>query len=58
MDCSIARVLPSLQEIVDILPQTSLTIIPNCGHTPHIERPEEVAAAIIDFVGKISAKEA
>jgi pimeloyl-ACP methyl ester carboxylesterase len=34
----------------DILPDSDLKIIPNCGHTPHEECPTETIPAIVDFL--------
>lgn len=33
-----------------ILPNGKLVWVPNCGHVPHLEKPEETAGAIADFL--------
>jgi pimeloyl-ACP methyl ester carboxylesterase len=36
------------------LPQSQLIWVPNCGHVPHLEKPEITAAAILAFIGSAS----
>lgn len=33
------------------LPQSKLVWVPNCGHVPHLEKPEITAEAILAFIG-------
>jgi pimeloyl-ACP methyl ester carboxylesterase len=35
-----------------LLPDAELVTIPGAGHSPHLERPDEFAALLRDFVGK------
>jgi pimeloyl-ACP methyl ester carboxylesterase len=38
------------QRFVDEMPNARLTMIPECGHVPHLEKPEVAAKAIADFI--------
>jgi pimeloyl-ACP methyl ester carboxylesterase len=40
------------------LPDAVIRQIPDCGHLPHVEKPNSVAKLILDFVGEVSNKEA
>ncbi|XP_034907116.1 alpha/beta hydrolase domain-containing protein VTE7 isoform X3 [Populus alba] len=40
------------------LPDAVIRQIPDCGHLPHVEKPNSVAKLILDFVGEDSNKEA
>jgi pimeloyl-ACP methyl ester carboxylesterase len=33
------------------IPQSKLVWVPNCGHVPHLEKPEFTAGAILEFLG-------
>ena len=48
------RVLPISQarEASDRLQQSSLELIPNCGHLPHVEHPDRFVAAFDRFLGE------
>jgi pimeloyl-ACP methyl ester carboxylesterase len=35
----------------DAIPQSKLVWVPDCGHVPHLEKPEFTAEMILDFVG-------
>ncbi|MCY0881266.1 MAG: alpha/beta hydrolase [Firmicutes bacterium] len=35
-----------------ILPHSTLTILPECGHLPHLEKPEAVNALLADFLAQ------
>ena len=37
-----------------LLPRARLTVFDRCGHLPPIERPDEYATLIVDFMGKAS----
>ena len=47
------RVFPESQarEAVARLPQGSLAVIPDCGHMPHVERPERFLGVLRGFIG-------
>ena len=32
------------------LPHGRLAVLPDCGHLPHVERPRETTAALVDFL--------
>ncbi|MBD1917143.1 MULTISPECIES: alpha/beta hydrolase [Cyanophyceae] len=36
------------------IPNSKLVWIPNCGHVPHLEKPQETAAAIAPFVAQLA----
>ncbi|MBW4460235.1 MAG: alpha/beta hydrolase [Nodosilinea sp. WJT8-NPBG4] len=36
------------------IPNSKLVWIPNCGHVPHLEKPQETAAAIAPFVTQLA----
>ena len=40
------------------LPNATICQIPDCGHLPHVERPNSVAKLIVDFVHEDCYKEA
>ena len=42
------------QDAVSRLPQGHLALIPDCGHLPHIERPELFSAELSHFLTKVS----
>ncbi|HZC84090.1 MAG TPA: alpha/beta fold hydrolase [Rubrobacter sp.] len=48
------RVFPQSQakEAVAQLPEGSLTLVPECGHMPHVECPDFFLAALEDFLGE------
>lgn len=35
---------------VEEMPNARLVWVEECGHVPHLEQPDETAAAIVDFV--------
>jgi len=35
------------------LPDAELVVIPNCGHVPHEERPEQFLQSVIDFLAEL-----
>lgn len=43
------------QAAVSRLQQGRLTLIPDCGHLPHVERPEMFTAALSQFVAEVAA---
>ena len=47
------RVFPSSQgrDAASRLPKGSLALIPECGHMPHVERPDRFVAALDEFFG-------
>jgi 2-hydroxy-6-oxonona-2,4-dienedioate hydrolase len=51
------RVFPPYQarDAVARLPKGSLALVPDCGHMPHIERPEAFVAALEEFLGPRSS---
>ena len=48
------RVLPPAQarEAMARVPDGSLELIPDCGHLPHVERPDHVAKILVPFLGE------
>jgi pimeloyl-ACP methyl ester carboxylesterase len=48
------RVFPQSQakQAVAQLPEGSLTLVPECGHMPHVECPDHFLAALDDFFGE------
>ena len=40
------------KEAVARLPEGSLTLVPGCGHMPHVECPERFLAALGCFLGE------
>jgi pimeloyl-ACP methyl ester carboxylesterase len=34
----------------DLIPSSSLEIIPECGHLPHVEKAQEFTARVVDFI--------
>ena len=43
------------QRIAAAAPQASLTVLPNCGHLPHLEYPEVWNAAVLELLKEASA---
>jgi len=43
------------QRIVAAAPQATLTVLPNCGHLPHLEFPEIWNAAVLEMLKEASA---
>jgi 3-oxoadipate enol-lactonase len=43
------------REIHDAIAGSRFTVIPDCGHTSIVERPEEVAAAVRPFLAEVDA---
>jgi pimeloyl-ACP methyl ester carboxylesterase len=35
-----------------LIPNAKLTVIPSAGHSVHIEKPEETAKMVLEFLGK------
>jgi pimeloyl-ACP methyl ester carboxylesterase len=35
---------------VDLLPRGRLSMFPDCGHLPHVERPDQFAAVLADWL--------
>jgi len=48
------RVFPRSQakEVVAQLPEGSLSLVPECGHMPHVECPDHFLAALDNFLGE------
>ena len=44
-----------LQRFVDEMPDAKLTYVDQCGHVPHLEKPEVAADAIAEFLGDFLA---
>eukprot|EP01041_Mallomonas_annulata_P005590 gene5590-11273_t len=38
-------------KFLDILPNAKLTVVEECGHVPHLEKPEVAALEILKFLG-------
>ncbi|MBM9478149.1 alpha/beta fold hydrolase [Nakamurella flavida] len=49
------RILPAahLAAAAAALPHATTRLLPDCGHMPQIERPDEVAALVADFVAEL-----
>ena len=47
--------LEQVRRIRRILPATRLLELPECGHSPHRDQPEQVISATIDFIGAAAA---
>lgn len=43
---------------VERLPYGQLAVIPDCGHVPHVERPEQFAAIVSQFLGIVGQEKA
>ena len=43
------------QRFVDEMPDAKLTYVDQCGHVPHLEKPEVAADAIAEFLGDFLA---
>jgi pimeloyl-ACP methyl ester carboxylesterase len=41
-------------ELQRLIPQARLTVLPRCGHLPHLERPRELADSIASWLGERS----
>ena len=39
-------------ELLGLIPGAKLTMIANCGHSPHVEHAEATVASITDFIGR------
>jgi pimeloyl-ACP methyl ester carboxylesterase len=52
------RVFPKSQarDAVAHLPQGSLAVIPDCGHMPHVECPDQFLAALSEFLGGLAPR--
>ena len=37
-----------------LIPGAEKVIIPECGHVPNVEKPEEFIAAVADFIGRVA----
>ncbi|MCI0417840.1 MAG: alpha/beta hydrolase, partial [Acidobacteria bacterium] len=35
-------------------PDAQMTVIPGAGHSPHLERPDEFAARLQDFIAQLT----
>lgn len=35
----------------DLIPNAALDVIPECGHLPHVEKAQEFASKVVDFIG-------
>ncbi len=48
------RLVPphGVRRVLASQPTWRLEMLPDCGHMPHIERPDETAAALLDFLGE------
>jgi pimeloyl-ACP methyl ester carboxylesterase len=42
--------VPAATAIAQLMPNARLVLVPNAGHTPWIEKPEECAARILEFL--------
>ena len=51
------RLLPTAWSALwkERLPNAKLTMIPHCGHLPHVEQADQTARAVIDFVKGVAA---
>lgn len=38
------------KQFSDTLPKSQLAFIEECGHSPHIEKPQKLAELVLDFV--------
>lgn len=45
------------EQIVSLIPGSRLVVIENCGHMPTMERPEEVASAMLAWLAPIHSRE-
>jgi pimeloyl-ACP methyl ester carboxylesterase len=39
------------RQLAEAIPGARLQIIPQCGHLPMLEKPDEVAAGVFSFLG-------
>lgn len=44
------------REIAALIPGAELVMIPHCGHMLTMERPEEVSAALLEWLGRVGVK--
>jgi len=42
------------REFERLIPHSTLSIIPHCGHLVHIENPDELSALIFDFIRRVA----
>ena len=43
---------PHARAVAGAVPGSALELIPGCGHTPQVERPAELARAVVAFLGR------
>ena len=48
--------LPFGENLHRHIPGSALTIIPKCGHLPHVEQPDRFKSIITSFIGNLTAK--
>lgn len=50
------RIMPSRigKRYLRLLPDAQMTVIPGAGHSPHLERPDEFAARLQDFIAQLT----
>jgi pimeloyl-ACP methyl ester carboxylesterase len=46
--------LDEARTLADLVPNATLVTIPNAGHLAHLEAPDEVNAALIDFLSRVA----
>ena len=51
-DCDRTYPWPQVQKLWQAIPNTSLAVLPNCAHVPHLESPDIFNAILNDFVGQ------
>lgn len=47
--------LRQVERIAELRPDTVLRVLEDCRHSPHLDRPDEVLAAIVDFIHALPA---